>query len=134
MSACISPERLNRVRLFAAVCLTLLCTAPTPGDVGGCGQPARDLDADAFFQEKRRVDCSHCRECGIRTASCEAACSEDAPPSEGFPSGCYPLVHDGEVCLRALDDASCDEYRSYVDDEAPQVPSECNFCPPREDE
>jgi hypothetical protein len=130
----IARQRVTIARLVLVVCLTLLCTAPTPGDVGGCGQPARDLDPEAFFQEKRRIDCSHCTECGIRTESCDVACSEEPPPIEGFPAGCYPLVHDGEVCLRALDDASCDEYRPYVADEAPQVPSECNFCPPREDE
>jgi hypothetical protein len=46
-----------------------------------------------------------------------------------FPEGCAPLVHDGEVCLRALHFASCDAYRGYVDDAAPTVPTECDFCP-----
>jgi hypothetical protein len=33
------------------------------------------------------------------------------------------------VCLRALLDASCDDYGDFVRDAAPDVPSECNFCP-----
>jgi hypothetical protein len=40
-----------------------------------------------------------------------------------------PLVHDGEVCLRALDDAACEDYLEYMSDVAPTVPTECNFCP-----
>ena len=126
-------HRLASLRLVVVVCLTLLCTAPTPGDVGGCGQPAQDLDADAFFQQKRRIDCRHCEDCGFSTETCEQACADEELTTDGFPAGCYPLVHDGEVCLRALDDASCSEYRTYVDDDSSRVPSECNFCPPREE-
>jgi hypothetical protein len=40
-----------------------------------------------------------------------------------------PLVHDGEVCLRALDDGGCEDYRNYMSDLSPSVPTECNFCP-----
>jgi hypothetical protein len=40
-------------------------------------------------------------------------------------------VHDGEVCLRVLLHASCDDYASYMNDRAPAAPSECQFCPLR---
>jgi hypothetical protein len=52
----------------------------------------------------------------------------DPVPSE-FPKGCFPLVHDGEVCLRALSYSTCDEYVEYLDDRVPRIPTECNFCP-----
>jgi hypothetical protein len=109
---------------LAAVWLLL---APTPGDVGGCGQTARDLDAVAFFASKQAIECSKCGECGLSTPACERACNREEIPEE-FPVGCYPLVHDGTVCLRALTQASCAVARQVVAD-PPSVPSECNFCP-----
>ncbi len=48
-----------------------------------------------------------------------------------FPVDCEPLVHDGEVCLRRLLEASCSEYVGYVADAAATVPTECDFCPVR---
>jgi hypothetical protein len=116
------------VRLGLA-CGALLCLAPTPGDIGGCGQTARDLDPVAFFQSKQTIECSRCQECRIRTPACELACSDAALPEE-FPEGCFPLVHDGTVCLRALVQASCEDHREFAS-EPPRVPSECNFCPAR---
>lgn len=106
----------------------LICLAPTPGDVGGCGQAARDLDPEAFFASKQAIECSRCRECDLVTAACQSACDR-GPTETEFPVGCFPLVHDGTVCLRALTRASCEEHRKVVAD-APRVPSECNFCPP----
>jgi hypothetical protein len=116
------------VRLGLA-CAASFCLAPTPGDIGGCGQTARDLDPTAFFQSKQSIECSRCQECRIRTPACELACSAAAVPEE-FPEGCFPLVHDGTVCLRALLQASCDDHREFAA-EPPRVPSECNFCPAR---
>lgn len=115
--------------LLALLCLLLL--APTPGDVGSCGQAADDLDAPIFFASKSAIDCQRCRECGLASAACETACDPDAPLPDAFPDGCLPVVHDGEVCLRALLHADCSEYREYVRDAAPRAPGECNFCPPR---
>lgn len=108
--------------------LASLCLAPAPGDIGACGQTAQDLAPEAFFASKQVIECSRCRECGLRTAACELACDGGATPTE-FPPGCFPLVHDGTVCLRALTRASCEDHRQVVADE-PRVPSECNFCPP----
>jgi hypothetical protein len=115
---------LSRLTLAA---LTAFCLAPTPGDIGGCGQTARDLDPAVFFNSKRSVECSRCRECSLRTPACELACEESDVP-EAFPDGCYPLVHDGTVCLRRLTQSSCEEH-AQVMAEPPRVPSECNFCP-----
>jgi hypothetical protein len=115
--------------LLALVAL-LFCTAPTPGDVGGCSQPARELDAPVFFASKDFNDCQHCKDCQFHSAICERACSNQLSQS-AFPKDCLPLVHDGEVCLRALQSASCDEYRAYVRDQNTEVPTECNFCPAR---
>ena len=107
----------------------LLCAAPVPGDVGSCGQQIQRLDAGRFFAAKKVVDCRRCTECGVPTKACTTACDADVDAAKSFPSGCVPLVHDGEVCLRALLYASCDDYAGYLDDHSPQVPTECNFCP-----
>jgi hypothetical protein len=120
--------RLRRLGLLA-LCLLfgLLCLAPTPGDIGGCGAPADLLGARPFFEKKRDIDCGACSQCGIHNRTCDALCSEPIP--NAFPRGCFPLVHDGEVCLRALSYSSCEQYRTYLDDRAPRTPSECDFCP-----
>ena len=107
--------------------LALFCLAPTPGDIGGCGQAARDLDPQVFFESQQAIECRRCEECSIRSPACENAC-DATPVPEQFPDGCYPLVHDGTVCLRALTQSSCDEHRKVMGD-PPRVPSECNFCP-----
>lgn len=105
-----------------------LLTAPVAGDIGSCGQPIEELDAEKFFTEKQRVDCDQCMACDFVTVTCELACAGAEVPA-GFEPGCFPLAQDGEVCLRALRAASCDEYAAYIDDVAPQTPTECNFCP-----
>jgi hypothetical protein len=119
--------------VLVLLCLgcSLLCLAPTPGDVGGCGQSAELLGARQFFHKKREVDCSACDACGIHNRTCSTVCTDPIPSR--FPRGCFPLVHDGQVCLRALSYSSCDEYRSYLDDAAPRMPSECDFCPRLQD-
>jgi hypothetical protein len=116
-------------RRFAAIVAVLLCAAPVPGDIGSCGQPVQRLDAHRFFGAKRLVDCRRCGECGLSSATCTNACDSKAEVASSFPEGCVPLVHDGEVCLRSLLYASCDDYAGYVDDHSPQVPTECSFCP-----
>lgn len=128
----IPAETTSRVpKALLALALLLFCAAPTPGDIGGCGQAPDILDAPTFFANKKRIDCERCSECGLLSDTCDEACSQSAAPSVAFPTDCVPLVHDGEVCLRALQYASCDDYAAYVDDTSPSVPSECNFCPPR---
>jgi hypothetical protein len=116
-------------RLWPAIVVALLCAAPVPGDIGACGQPVARLDTDRFFSAKRSVDCEHCKECGIDSKICKADCGRGALEVSSFPGGCEPLVHDGEVCLRKLLETGCDEYAHYLDDAAPTVPSECDFCP-----
>lgn len=111
------------------VLLALACLAPTPGDIGGCGQSAQDLDETLFFASKRAIDCDQCRACDIRSLSCSVACDGAQADPSAFPARCRPLVHDGEVCLRALLESDCDEYRDFMSDSAPSVPSECDFCP-----
>jgi hypothetical protein len=107
--------------------LTLLA-APTVGDIGSCGQDLVELDPVKFFAEKAFIDCQRCQDCEISSDSCRAACRGELERSD-FPRDCFPLVHDGEVCLNALRAAGCSDYELYVDDEAPTVPTECNFCP-----
>jgi hypothetical protein len=116
---------------MAAIALALACAAPTVGDIGSCGQEVAELDAKKFFVEKQFIDCSQCSACGFATATCERACNEPVG-DVSFDADCYPLVHDGEVCLEALRAAGCDEYAAYIDDVAPTVPTECNFCPVEE--
>lgn len=107
--------------------------APVAGDIGGCGQEVEDLDGAKFFLYKDYIDCQRCTECGLLSEACARACeraSELEPETTEFPPGCYPLAHDGEVCLHALNAASCGDYEQYTADEAPTTPTECNFCPP----
>jgi hypothetical protein len=125
-----APEpRRSRARGLGLIGVVLLSLAPVPGDIGACGQPVQELDATKFFESKQAVDCERCDECGIDDKTCTAACDGFTPTSTAFPEGCVPVVHDGEVCLRALLYASCSDYGAYVADSRPTVPTECNFCP-----
>lgn len=110
--------------------LAVLSAAPTAGDIGSCGQTAVPLDVTKFSRDKEIIDCSRCGECALSSAACKKACDKknDVTP---FPEGCFPLVHDGEVCLDALQAASCSDYAGYERDQSPTIPTECNFCPPR---
>lgn len=121
----------GRSKIGFFVLVLLFCTAPTPGDVGGCGQKPAELDPGTFFASKVNIDCQRCQECSLTRVSCENACSFPESYPSTFPEDCVPLVHDGEVCLRALLHASCDDYASYMSDSSPSVPTECNFCPER---
>lgn len=101
---------------------------PTVGDVGACGQTATALDVAEFAASRKALDCQRCRECGLSTQHCVRACNRSVPSDVVIPSTCHPLEHDGDVCLHALEAASCSDYASYVDDTAPDVPTECEFC------
>ena len=123
----------KRELALLAVLLLVFVMAPTPGDIGGCGQEAELLDAPTFFATKRAIDCRQCEDCGFVYKTCQEVCASNASIPESFATGCFPLVHDGEVCLRALNNASCDDYSTYMadDSEKRSTPSECNFCPAR---
>lgn len=123
-------QRLGRRLALTAV--VLLCAAPTPGDIGGCGHPAADLDAEAFLRQKRQIECEACRSCSIAGPRCSQACAGEVGEAAEFPEGCFPLAFDGAVCLRALEEAACRDHRRYMNDVRPTVPSECDFCPESE--
>jgi hypothetical protein len=108
--------------------LAVLVMAPTVGDTGACGRTATELDRDKYANARKLQDCERCRECGIDNVRCARACDPTALPEIALPITCRPLYHDGEVCLRALAAASCDTYATYVDDDAPATPTECDFC------
>lgn len=112
----------------AVVVLGVLSMAPTAGDVGGCGAEITALDPLAFGVARKDMDCERCQECGIDNERCQRACDPAIPVETSIPATCLPLQHDGEVCIRALHAASCDKYRTYVDDFAPKAPTECEFC------
>lgn len=118
----------RRERPVLMLVALLVLAGPTVGDIGSCGQEVAELDPDKFFIEKEFIDCTHCTECGFLSRACDAACDLNRS-NPGFDQDCFPLVHDGEVCLNALRAASCEQYASYIDDAAPTVPTECNFCP-----
>lgn len=124
----ITPGRVFRL----AITLLFFAAAPTAGDIGSCGQAPDEVDPTKFFTAKELLDCEKCRACGILTDACIRACEPALDISE-FPASCYPLVHDGEVCLNALRAADCSSYDRYMDDVAPTLPTECNFCPPCDD-
>jgi hypothetical protein len=115
------------VRVGVGFVVLAFCAAPVPGDVGGCSQRAQELDTAAFFEIKGSIDCEKCTACAIESETCARACRGEGNAS--LPRGCVALVHDGEVCLRALLDASCEDYEGFVRDQAPTTPTECNFCP-----
>ena len=113
---------------FVVAVLGVLLMAPTVGDTGGCGRTVSELDRDRYANARKLEDCQRCQECGLTTARCGRACDPAQAPEIALPLTCSPLYHDGEVCLRALGAASCDTYATYVDDDAPATPSECDFC------
>jgi hypothetical protein len=113
---------------LAIVVLGVLSMAPTAGDVGGCGTEVTALEPATFALVRKDLDCERCRECGIGSARCERACDPATSPETSIPATCQPLMHDGEVCIRALKSASCDAYATYVADVSPKAPSECQFC------
>lgn len=120
----------RRNHLFLWV-IAILCAAPTVGDVGSCNERATPLGAPEFFGARVDLECGKCRSCGLSTRECKNVCDEvkNKTYPRNFPEGCHPVVHDGEVCLHALDALSCNDFGDVVSD-APIVPTECNFCPP----
>lgn len=126
------PQAARRVRkrevAFAALAFLVFGAGPTVGDVGSCGTEAVPLEERRYARARKILDCRRCRECGLRAPRCERACADREAPEAAFPDTCRPLLHDGEVCLRALDAASCGEYARFVDPVSPSVPSECDFC------
>ena len=114
--------------VLVAIALGALSAAPTPGDVGGCGTEPTALDTAAYVLARKDQDCERCQECGIGSQRCVRACTPAAAPDTNVPGTCRPLRHDGEVCLRALAAASCEDYAGYVADFAPATPTECQFC------
>jgi hypothetical protein len=115
-----------------AVVVLFFTAAPTVGNIGSCGQPPDEMDPVKFFIAKEQLDCKKCIDCELFSETCKRAC-EPALDQEDFPRGCRPLVHDGEVCLDALQASDCNAYRQYTSDTAPIIPTECNFCPPCDD-
>jgi len=116
------------MKLLLGFIALAFCAAPVPGDVGGCGQTADPLDPGVFFASLQDSECRQCRDCGLDTAACVRACGPVLVQSE-FPKDCEPLVHDGEVCLRAIQHSGCSDVRDYMSDSTPSIPTECNFCP-----
>lgn len=108
--------------------LGVLSLAPTAGDVGGCGSEASLLDVAAFSRARKQEDCEHCTTCGLTTSRCVRACDPKAPSDVALPATCRPLLHDGEVCIRAIHAGSCTDWAKWVDETAPTIPSECEFC------
>ena len=122
-------RKLGRGELaLVAVAALVFGAGPTVGDVGSCGTSATALDVKDFEAQRKALDCQRCKDCNILTTACSDACDPAKPSSVSIPSTCYPLEHDGQVCLDALEAASCCTYASFVSDVAPTVPTECDFC------
>lgn len=125
----IAAVTLRRRELLLAAGLALVFGAgPTVGDIGSCGESVTALDEQTFAISRKNVDCQRCTQCGLSDQTCKNACDPSVPSDVAWPDTCSPLVHDGEVCLRALLAASCSDYASYISDVAPTFPTECDFC------
>ena len=119
----------RRRELAAVAVLALVFGAgPTVGDIGSCGQAATPLDEATFAAERKALDCQKCTQCGFTTQTCQNACNPAKPSDVAWPDTCFPLEHDGVVCLDALEAAGCSEYASFVSDVDPTTPTECQFC------
>jgi hypothetical protein len=119
----------SRIQLSVLAVLALVFgAAPTVGDIGSCNTPATPLDVAEFAAQRKAVDCQKCQSCGFQTMTCKNACNPNAPSDVSIPSTCFPLAHDGQVCLDALEATSCSGYASFVSDTDPTQPSECQFC------
>ncbi len=118
----------RRTLALTALAALVFGAGPTVGDIGSCGAQATLLDEGTFTRERKQTDCQRCTSCRLGTRTCSTACDPDSAPTAGWPSTCLPLQHDGDVCLRALEAASCGEYASFVSDTAPTLPTECDFC------
>jgi hypothetical protein len=125
-ASAVTPRR-STLAVTALVAL-IFGTAPTVGDIGSCGSAASLLDESTFAAERKQTDCSRCTGCKLTTHTCANACDPDAGPTAGWPPTCEPLQHDGDVCIRALQAASCADYASFVSDVSPTLPTECDFC------
>lgn len=121
-----SPRR--RELAVVAVLALVFGAGPTVGDIGSCGQAATPLDEATFAAERKALDCQKCEACGFTTQTCKNACNPDKPSDVAWPDTCFPLQHDGVVCLDALEAASCSTYASFVSDVDPTIPTECQFC------
>jgi hypothetical protein len=124
----VKERALQAMKLALGFIALAFCAAPVPGDVGGCGQDPQPLDPETFLWSLKDQECAGCRRCGIVSRACERACSDTLGQTE-FPKNCEPLVHDGEVCLRVMQDSDCADFDAYMSDSSPTVPTECNFCP-----
>jgi hypothetical protein len=120
-------QKPGRPSVGFVIVLAILAAAPTVGDVGGCGTKAEALDAGKFYAQTFDVTCSRCDECGLLAPRCKLACDRRHTVPQTFPEGCHPVVHDGEVCINALDALSCSAFDDYV--ERSIFPTECDFCP-----
>ncbi len=119
----------GRRSIAFVIVLACCAAAPTVGDVGSCGGPIEALDAHKYFAARAELECRHCQDCKLETNACKVACDAHATLPTAFPEGCHPLVHDGDVCLNALDALGCGAFGDAVSDTA-IVPTECDFCPP----
>jgi len=120
---------IGRRELVGTATLALvLGSGPTVGDVGACGRTASDLDMNVFAAQRKSTDCQMCTACSLTTKTCKDACDPSASPTASWPPTCHPLSHDGAVCIRALQASGCGDYATFVDDAAPTLPTECDFC------
>ncbi len=116
-------NRAQAARLGLSVVAALLLAAPTPGDVGGCADPASPPeDASQFCRARVFHECTYMqrcgtlnppdRDCGLYASTC-GACRDVALTC------CQPVtVRMALGCFDAMDARTCD---------APDDPVACTY-------
>jgi hypothetical protein len=95
------------LRLLLAAALLVLCMAPTPGAVGGCGGDELDEPADVreYCAEREQLVCVRRYLRNEFSARDRDTCRYDAIErcmSRAFPDDCRPTQRVANACLNAL--------------------------------
>ena len=124
------PFRSGVVRLAFAVVVSALRGADAGRHRGLRSERSAARSGTVLRAKRKKSIAGSAANARSRRRSARALVTRTKNCRRHFPEGCDPIVHDGEVCLNALEAAGCGDYEAYVKDgEDRQAPNECRFCP-----